>query len=60
MKFYFFMKYYSLAMLCASVGCAAVCAVSRDWLTAIYCVVLCAANHACYNMWGRRLKESKK
>lgn len=56
MKFYLFMKYWSLAWMAASIGAAVGCVARKDCLFAIYYVISCAINHFCYNVWSSRSK----
>lgn len=57
MKFYLFMKYYSLVWMSASIGVAIASIIQRDWLFAMFCVMSCAINHFCYNRYSEALKN---
>lgn len=56
MKFAIFMKYWSLAGMSASIGAALRAIVEKDWLFAIFCVISCAINHFCYDVWSKSQK----
>lgn len=56
MKLALFMKYYSLVLMFASAGAAISYVVRKEWLPAIFCVMSCAINHFCYNVWSKSLK----
>lgn len=58
MKFTTFMKYYSLALMAASIGAAAGYVAQKDYPLAIYCVISCAINYFCYNKWSSRSKKT--
>lgn len=50
MKFYLFMKYWSLAWMSASIGAALGSLLNKDYGYTIFYVVTCALNHFCYNV----------
>lgn len=60
MKFYLFMKYWSLACMSASIGAALGSVLIKDYGYAILYVVFCATNHFCYNVWNKWIKDSKQ
>lgn len=59
MKFYLFMKYWSLAWMSASIGAAIVYVLQHNYLYAIQGVVCCALNHICYNVWNKQIKDTE-
>lgn len=59
MKFYLFMKYWSLAFASASVGAATWSFFHKDYGYAIFYVSCCAINHFCYNVWNKLIKTEK-
>lgn len=56
MKLATFMKYYSLALMAASIGAAVGYVARKDYPLAMYYVISCAINHFCYNVWSSRSK----
>lgn len=59
MKFYLFMKYWSLTWMSTSIGAALAAIIRKDWMFAIFCVISCGANHFCYNVWNKQIKDRK-
>lgn len=59
MKFYLFMKYWSLAWMSASIGATLGSFLNKDYGYTIFCVVTCAINHICYNVWNKRIKDTE-
>lgn len=44
----------------ASIGAALGFFLCKDYGYTIFCVVTCAINHYCYNVWNKRIKDSKQ
>ncbi len=59
MRFYIFMKHWSSIWMLASIGATLGAIARKDWPFAIFCVMACAINHFCYNVWNKRIKDSK-
>lgn len=54
------MKYYSLALMAASIGAAVGYAAQKDYPLATYCVISCAINHFCYRYWKKTNPATNK
>lgn len=57
MKFYIFMKCWSLVWWSLCLGAAIGAIVRKDWLYAMFYVAGCAINHFCYSYWSESLKK---
>lgn len=44
----------------ASIGAALAAIIRKDWMFAIFCVISCAINHFCYNVWNKQIKDRKQ
>lgn len=60
MKLPTFMKYYSLVLIFASLGAVIASIARKDWPSAMFSVLCCAANHFCYNHYSRHIKTTKR
>lgn len=45
--------------MAASIGAAVGGFLNKDYGYTIFCVVTCAINHFCYNVWSKRIKQNK-
>lgn len=60
MKFYRFMKYWSLIWMSTSIGAALGSFLKKDYDYSIYYVVCCAISHFCYRQYSKRLSKTNK